>query len=331
MAADLRSCKSFTWATSRTKGCEGAFRVQRRLKQHGLALVGHLIYLIGGDTYRTQRGVFALNTNTLSWRCVLDTVEVAAAGQQPALIGDKLYSFGRPVRTHLNAAVLCFDVLLEQVEVCPCETPWEVPFDGYAGEYIETLGLVVLYGGVNRLGNAVSERIMGFNVTTYAWDEIEVKGGNPPPRRNHASCLHGKSDLFFSGGNADTSNWPSGEIFHLDCSGGRFVWSEVTWSISPLARANSTMCCVGHRVYIYGGYPTNGIIACDNLYIYDLQDETGVEFSAASTHQSGDYRLSGNIDQNTLHEAVAMNTKIIVLGGRTPAANMAMILSPQAD
>ena len=172
-----------------------------------------------------------------------------------------------------------------------------------------------------------SPKIMGFNVITHEWNEIEVKGGRPPPRRNHCSCLHGKSDIFFSGGNEETSLQPMREIFHLNCAGGKFVWNQVDWSPLPVARANSIMCCVGHRIYVYGGYPTSGMEQSELLYIYDLRDQAGVELPSSLSHQVHGYRVMGSFQHNTLHAAVATNNKIFVLGGESPSANSVVLLS----
>ena len=153
MAADLSTCKTLTWATKATKGCANAFPKSAVMKRHGIALVGHLIYLAGVGR---QNGVYVLDTNALVWKEICQEESFETNGQQPTLVGDKLYSFGTStLQTSSNHPVRRFDLLLYKGEPCRCKDPSKVPFDKYAGEYVEVLGLVVLYGGNDRLQRGI--------------------------------------------------------------------------------------------------------------------------------------------------------------------------------
>ena len=330
---DLSTCKTFKFTTHTTDGCLEAFSPTGKLTRHGIALVGHLIYLIGGDANMDQRGVYALDTNTLVWTQVSRSLNILAQGQKPVLVGDKLYSFGLPDRTELRSSVLCFDIVRGEVEPCECEGEASLLCEGSAREFVEAIGLVVMHGGASNGDSYLptTRRVVGFDVASRKCEEIEVKGGRPPVRRFHSSCVHGMTDVFFFGGNPARMLTPCPEIYHLNCANGRFVWNEVDWSPLPVARANSVMYSIGSRVYIYGGYPTDGTRQSDELYIFDLKDRTAVEISHSSGPQITDYHVLGNLRMLALHAAVATNDKIFILGGRTSRANAVSILSAEPE
>ena len=328
MAADLSTCRKLIWAKRKSTGCESTL-TGHALENHGIVLVGHIIYLFNVVSFRSGT-VFALNTKTMIWRQVTDRDLNVDSGRSPILVNDKIYILALLYNFNFyDTQAVYFDLQSRELEACNCTGGEVAPNEGYAAEYVEALELVVLYGGTDT-GAQHSNRIVGFNVRSNAWSTIKVKGGTPPARRNHCSCLYGKTDIFFFGGNLDGRLKPTSEIFHLNCSGGTFIWNEVGWLPLPVGRANSTMCCVGKRIFIYGGYPTDGTAQSDHVYIYDIHERMGVELhSRKAKPVSGDLnvRIRGAIEKNTLHAAVSSNKTIFVVGGLSLVRNKIAVLS----
>lgn len=310
-----------------TKGCKDRFESGSEIQNQAAALVGHRIYVFGGYAQDYLRGVYALDVNTLTWDRKDNDEKLQLSGNLNFLIRDTLYMIGGNVRSNpYETQMWTFDLSRAIIDPFYSRCEELIPPSGSVGEYLEMLEMIILYGGQTSQGGVST--LVGYSVISNTWQRIEVKGGVPPPRHNHSSCMHGTDEIFFFGGNFDGSLVPVNHLFHLRSIKGKFLWNEVNWQPLPVARANSIMWCIGKRVFIFGGYPTNGTATSDHLYIYDLEANAGVEFEGLrKTSDALPVVLVGRSNSRTLHSSVVSNGKIYVLGGYGAPSNNIYILS----
>lgn len=326
MDSPLSTCTSFFGSNHTSRGCRDIFRKEADIAGQTATLVGNLIYVAGGLCRGYLEGVYALDVNSLKWTRKDVDEKLQLYDSTAFLVEDKIFIFScasaAVQHNPFDTKQWTFDIVQGFYEACYSENAHLVPALGSAGEYLEAFGLIILYGG-QPAGN-VSNSIVGYSPSTRTWQPIHVKGGTPPPRQNHSSCLHGTSDIFFFGGNHDLYLTPSSAIFHLKCHPQSFYWSEVGWQPSPVARANSVMCCVGSRVFILGGYPTSGATKSNHLYMFDLRVNAGVEFEGLTIRSSEinlPLLLRGSACKRSFHCSVATGDKIFVIGGSGASGN----------
>ena len=291
------------------------------LWNHACTLVGQYIFVSGGyDRFGNARSrLFALDINRWVWReDFLWSYDVSE--HVMLLVDDGLVVLGGQSGRHVTAsAIYRFDLATEQLERRRNTAVDLVPRFKCAGEYVESLGVIVLFGGA--VNGLVTNKVVAYDVSANVWTEIRPKGQPPHPRYGHSSCLHGKGDIFFYGGSGGDRFTQFPGITHLRASKRSYTWCETAWSPSPNARTRSTIQCTGSRIFILGGY--RGSNPDNYFFVYDLNKNVGAQLAGKreDTRRErpaadlGIVELDGHIDKRTLHTAVATHNRVIVMGG----------------
>ena len=310
MPAELSTCTKLKLAVRKTQGCEECFT------DHAATLVGHLIFVSGGPQRTIGNRLYSLNINTWRWSRIVVDEHLPSSKHLTFLIRDELYILGSSRHNPLDSGMRIFDLVRGSVQAHFGETDISVSSMGGAGEYLEFYNMIVLYGNVVR--HSTTSFVVAYMVESKSWKVINVKGGVPPTRRGHSSCLHNKTDIFFFGGCAHRTGYPLDNIFRLRCLREQFIWSEVRWQPMPSARDHTGMCCAGNRVFIFGGYPKYSSDSSKLLFVHDLQTESGGEFDgrlAINKSNGFNVRVHGLASKRAFHAVVVTQSSIIVIGG----------------
>lgn len=326
MDLDLSTWDTAEWTIKTTTGCESVFGSDE-VVNHASALVGHLAYLCGGFGNEILNGFYSLDITTWHWKRIPGNRHFRINGPRMVLVDDKFYIFGGTViEGEGSHRMWIYDTLTDVVDGWSCKGQEFAPQEDCAAEYIEPLQIIVAYGGSS---DSNSDSLVAYRLETSVWETLWIKGAVPPPRHSHFSCVYRKTHIFFAGGSSGDLSGPCEDVFHLDCTNEQFVWSEITWTPAPLARAASTMCCVGSRIYIFGGYFSASEDRVEHLYVYDLLEQCGTGFGMHPALDSGnlDVHLSGPRQRRSDHAAVFTKNSIFVIGGVTSKAKEILVLS----
>ena len=325
MALDLGTCSRIQFRSVKTVDAGTGFELTNNMFGHTSVLVGHLIYVIGG--YGSLKRVYALDIKEWKW-VRFSSFDSNFPRIEPALIlvEDVLYVVSND---STDLGLWRFDILSGDLTSQACAGSSLVPHAKAAAEYVEKLNMIIVYGG--RVGRDPTNRVVGYNVASRVWKKLKIQG-RVPPCYNHCSCMFSKWDILYFGGTPTTSLIPHSGLYHLNCRGGIFVWNEILCSPRPVARASSSMCAFGRRIFIYGGYPTDGTALSDHLYVLDIQTKKGVEFGGSRTKTSVDrsapqVRFAGKVPENSLHSAVATSNEIIIVGGKLRNAGFVHLIT----
>ena len=208
--------------------------------------------------------------------------------------------------------MLRLDFVRDEMSLCFAQDSDLMPEGKAAGEYVEKLDMIVVFGGLRDL--RVIDSLVGFDVRTETWSELTAKGVSPPPRYNHCSCMPGREEILFFGGNETRALISMRNIYCLKCTRSGFIWSEVMLSVYPQARANASMNCVGHRILIFGGYPNTDPAVSNELFVYDLHTKSG--------------RTTNVQPGTTYHTAAIVGEKMVVIGGLASMLSMLSVFRP---
>ena len=299
------------------------------LWSHASVLVGHYILVSGGynSSAKARSDFFKLNTNTWEWSRSEDA-SLAVAEHLAFLVGDEvvLTSGTSPLFRDVGLVTWRFDLVTEQVESSECRTGRLVPQNKCAGEYLEKLGLIILFGGT--VGMDLTNRVVGYDVQVDTWQEIKPKGRLPVPRYGHSSCLHGSFDIFFYGGTDTRRNDRFPGITHLRYVHQQFVWMATEWTPKPAAYARSSITCTGHRIYILGGSYRQTPV--EYMYVYDMRKRVGTQLLGKKLEQNsrpGIVTVDGTLNSLVYHSAVLVRGRVVVTGGLSKDPNQVYLLS----
>lgn len=326
---DLGTCSIIKVHRERTN-IEALNIGKQNFLNHTSTLVGHRIYVIGGIASHTlyREKIHLLDTVTWRWEEVpLEGVSIRGLDHLDFLINDQLYICGG-ISSPTPSKLWRFDAPMRTFERCKTLREDLVPDGNAAGEYIEALQELVVFGGIAH--SKVSDQLVVLSLRSGGWRVPAAKGAPPPRRYNHSSCLHGTSDVYFFGGNENHALTPCDNIFLLQCSPGLYMWSQPVWVLQPTAQASAVMACAGNRIFVFGGYPSNGTRKSNELFVGEVNSHKGYRLIARRAFRAKlpGPQLVGTIPEIALHTAVATRDKLIVLGGEGCPDNVVFVFSP---
>ena len=330
---DINDTKRLRGDFVQTTGCEDRFGGSATLYGHGSALLGHFVYVFGGCSQKLFRyGVFALDVNTWHWkRCDSPKQALTLKNHLMVLVNDGIYVFAGYGQSRLPKRPLMwrFDVIEQSFDICQAAGEALIPVGQAAGEYLEELDMIVVYGGLRRM--TPTSRVIGYSCRVNEWSVLKTKGHSRKRRFNHSSCRQGKSRILFYGGNETSFLRPCDDMFVLSCVGRQLNWSEVTCSPVPLARANASMCCTGDRIFIFGGFHESNGLLSDHLYTYSLKYEAGVEFKGLKSKPAErklKLRLRGQAWRAARHTAIVSKGRVVLVGRHSQWQSLVYVISP---
>ena len=342
MESDLRTCRTFVVERHNTRGTNRKvsklFNKTECLSGLAATLVGRFVYVMGGSTSAggTVEGVFVLDSSTWTWSEWVEGVEKELVEHaNMVLVNDKIYAFGgeQPGNTALKLYVM--DIPLRTGYIKRSFNEILIPYGTSAGEYIESLGLIVVFGGYRAaepgsgLRYILTNRLVGYDLASNVWKLLRVRGTIPPAKQSHDCCKYGAYDLFFFSG-ADFSAEILPYIYHLSCCNG-FVWSKL--SHKPTGLRHYSVCCIGNRVIIYGGIDEHGKKS-NALRVYSLvkrrNDQLLLREKSGFSAVPMKLKVDGKLATSAFHAAVASSNRIVILGGEFRPVNIAVVLTSRA-
>lgn len=194
-----------------------------------------------------------------------------------------------------------------------------IPSGRFGHTCVEMGDVLVLFGGINDLGNRQNDTWMGQvthcssnnnnNVITFSWRLLDVGAIAPTPRGAHAACSIDKKRMVIHGG-IGLNGLRLGDTWVLElpdtdslCSG---KWHEIVSHPSPPARSGHTLTCIGRsRTIVFGGRGM-GYEVLDDVWVLDLDTRRWIQIM---------YDIPKNIPEGFSLGRVG-HSATLVLGGR---------------
>lgn len=300
MSQDLGSCNSLEVKRYKTNADDLAnpetISRYEWLYNHESILVGHLIYVFGGHDVsgHHRRRVLVLDTLTWRWGNWKSAFNMTIGEFTMVLIDSSLYFFGgySAAYEHQGLKVFLLDLALQELRTTDSSGEALIPRGKSAGHYVENLGLIIVFGGVDY--HKSSNSLVGYNLSSKTWKPLFARGRPPIPRPALASCMHGCSDIVYYGGMDYSTENIQSDFFILHCVNHHFTWSRPLRRRLPQRKYRSAMGCVGHRIFIFAGYFLGrGLAKSDDVYVCDLETlGYSSSNSRSSPVTSGDLQLT---------------------------------------
>ena len=307
----------FSWAAETVKAPKRLWNLQ------GLSAtqIGTAVYIFGGNLYRKfdcSDLLFKFNLQDKTFtRLRLPEDIVARQRLTTFYAGDYIYFYGGEEGRDLPLKGLFrFNVLDEEVERCVTVGAEPGPAEGISGDYIESLDLFVVFGG-RKAGGVCSNALYRLHEKRL-WQVENALGVAPRERFGHSSCCVEKSSIcaqifMFGGAYMDNDDKMFLNDLHmLEYYNGAARWSEVqVLRNGPMARRRSTLSYYSGRLFLVGG---SG--ATENMPGIDLYDFKSTKwYKFASSKSKGKYVLNGNFVPRADHATIALNDRMLILGG----------------
>ncbi|XP_013382215.1 kelch domain-containing protein 3 [Lingula anatina] len=233
---------------------------------------------------------------------------------------DEIYSFGgyctgedyetrRPMDIHV------LNTVAYQWKKLPLPRPDDpqskiTPYQRYGHTAVAFNDCAYLWGGRNDSDGACNI-LYCYDPSTGKWSKPKTGGETPGARDGHAACVIGNRMYIFGGYEEEVYRF-SNDIHCLDLS--TFIWSLLhTWGTPARWRDFHSATGIGHFMYIFGGrgdrggpYHTNNEVYCNQMQIFNTQDNTWYEPSC-----TGDIPSPGRRS----HSAFVYKNKLYLFGG----------------
>lgn len=162
-----------------------------------------------------------------------------------------------------------------------------IPSGRFGHTCVEMGDFLVLFGGINDLGNRQNDTWVGRithcnnNIVTFSWRLLDVGATAPTPRGAHAASSIDNKRMVIHGG-IGLHGLRLGDTWVLElsdtdqnlCTG---TWHEITTQPSPPARSGHTLTRIGRgRTIIFGGRGT-GYEVLDDVWLLDLDTQRWVQ------------------------------------------------------
>ena len=329
-------------------------RYSYNVEGHSSTLVGHRIYVMGGERYvdaeregcivsyagyrhfpEDSRLLHVLDTNTWCWaylclRCDVrsDSEIFLWAERLDILVGDRLFVV-RNIQWKELAVFFC-DLSLGTLERYETIGGNLIMGQQQAGEYVEEFNEVVTLV----CSEVTPSRVVVLRLDTACWMEVDTKGTAPPWTLFSSSlvstCAHGRFDVFFF---ADAK----GGMFRLRCVTGTYTWSQPIWSVQATPRSSAIMRSTGNRIFVFGGQKK--LKLSNELFVGETRIEVGYKLNRNGmlkqlrrVQLSGHnkigklLRLVGGVPRLGKHSAVIAANRLIILGGSHCPNNAVIVL-----
>lgn len=191
-----------------------------------------------------------------------------------------------------------------------------IPSGRFGHTCVEMGDFLVLFGGINDLGNRQNDTWVGQitycnnDVITFSWRLLDVGAIIPAPRGAHAACSIDNKRMVIHGGMGlhgvrlgDTWVLELSDTDHNLCTG---TWHEILTQPSPPARSGHTLTCIGrNRTIVFGGRGS-GYEVLDDVWLLDIDTQSWVQIV---------YDTPGNMPEGVSLRRVG-HSATMVLGGR---------------
>ena len=328
MQSDIGTCRALSGKRITARGANSklkkVFNNNRRLSSYPAVLVGKYIYVEDKKAAFASKDdanfrVAYLDIKTWKWRQwdleseVLETPYLTST----ALVGDKIYRFGGMMRNRWNYRKMhVLDLPMQSLTMTSSAGDDLMPLRRSAAVFMESVDMIIAFGGAHDVGNPVPTNwLVGYKVDKNEWTVLHAKGAAPSRRIDHSCCTHGKHDIFVFGGRDDGGPVPA-DLFKLFCYNESYTWTRIMLACSP--RVQHSMCCVGNRVFVFGGYRTFDVEPTDDLIIYDVNKRACLPIyrnERSPLGHAGSVSLKGELKANAGHAAVGSNRMIVFLSG----------------
>ncbi|TNN47162.1 Kelch-like protein 13 [Liparis tanakae] len=230
--------------------------------QHGVALLGGFLFIVGGQSTYDTKGKTAIDTAYRydprfdRWLQIASLNEKRTFFHLSALSG-KLYAVGGRNTSGETDTVECYDLKKNEWRGV---APMAEPHYGHAGTVHG--GLMYVSGGITR--DTFQKQLWCYDPAAAAWsrraDMVELRG-------LHCMCTVGDR-LYVMGGNHFRGSSDYDDVLGCEC-----YWpSSDQWTaVAPMSRGQSDIgVTVFHgRVYVVGGYSWNSRCMVDIVQRYD--------------------------------------------------------------
>ena len=183
-----------------------------------------------------------------------------------------------------------------------------------AAAYVESEGDIVVFAGdISHNEYAPTDRLVGYSLSANTWRVLASKGTPPRNRAYHQCCTYGRNRIFFFGGISESRQFVEGihELFHTRDT---WRWTHIPFSFP--SRYRHSICCVGHKLFIFGGVKQSYTSPTNDLLVYDIINQESIEVQRKEvTYQRAGIYRTGALMATADHAVVASTDMIFVLGG----------------
>lgn len=276
----------------------------------------HLIVLLSYSTFASAQVQFSL----LSGESATIPSLYGPAGRHghvSSTDGDSLYIFGG-----CNVNGLCHDDLWK---FSPRTNSWtlvdasgDLPSARAGASLIHLQNALILFGGTNNDGTF--NDIYKFDLKTYNWSiGVTISDVRPESRSGHAATTDGEKIYLFSGYNENGKYFDDMWIVDLNAESENLDSNQFPVRFhpvdgvngSPRGREAGTLTYVSGKLFLLGGYGTEGLLSND-AWVYDI------EANSWSQPKIG----GGQPNSREGHTAVRNGSNILMIGGCDPTRNV---------
>ena len=240
-----------------------------------------------------------------------------------AVVEDKIFRFAGVSATDANYRKMhCLDLPMQEITVRNSVNEDLMPARRFTAAFVESRDLIVAFGGAKSATHlSPTDNLVGYNVKTSTWQNLDAQGSGPSARIDLSCCAVGKHSVFFFGG-LDLTGEMKTDMYQLVCGRATFRWTRISMLLP--SRYLHVMCCVGQRIYVFGGYRENQADPNRDMFLYDTgkRRRVAVEFreSGSTGEEDVDKKavigLTGELPENASFSVVTSNKMMIFMGGR---------------
>ena len=224
------------------------------LRSLGLASchqVGPDVYVVGALGGRATPTVAVYNFQANSWRRANDEGSELPPNFSHAsfLLNDMLYFHaGRDNSSAPSAEIFSLDLLTLEWTKCITSSGRPCPRFGHSGEYVDSLGKFVVFGG-HAAGRNLGD-LWELRVQDLKWIEVDAKGRSPSDRVGAASCVS-RETIFLYGGSSEGVY--KDDLYALDCGVQQFKWSTLQTDLG-IYRCVPSLSFFDGVLVLFGGF-----------------------------------------------------------------------------
>ncbi|CAK79408.1 unnamed protein product (macronuclear) [Paramecium tetraurelia] len=142
-------------------------------------------------------------------------------------------------------------------------------------------------------------------------ESVNFGGDNPQPRFGHTICVIAPNKIaLFGGAVGDTGRYViTGDVYIGDMTTKKWKRIEASGSVPTNRAAHQALAIELNQMIIFGGAVGGGGLADDNLYVFELRDDTGTWVTVPVIGTTPGRRYG--------HTMVLIKPHLIVFGGNT--------------
>ncbi|KAI8067639.1 uncharacterized protein B0P05DRAFT_620692 [Gilbertella persicaria] len=141
-------------------------------------------------------------------------------------------------------------------------------------------GFILLYGGEPKIpGELWDPHFYVMHTNTRQWSRVRTKGRLPIERAGHTTCISDDGIMYVWGGHYQRKYLNDLCLFHVKEYPSKAEWEFIDYqSQAPSARSGHVAVIHNHRLYIFGGINTQGLL--NDIWYFDLMTHVWHPISA---------------------------------------------------